>query len=112
MRRKKEDKRVLIPRNNQSNPRRQKKQRKKGKHNGRFLFIVIVALVAFVIGAGIGISFTFDDGSNGPEWKNVTKEMTTNVSHNPVGYDIEEDHVDFNDNETLEKLNITSEPSY
>ena len=112
MRRRKDDKRVLIPRNNQSPPRRQKRQRKKGKHNGRFLFIVIVALVAFVIGAGIGISVTFDDGSDGPEWENVTKEMTTNVSQDQVIYDIEEDRIDFNDNETLEKLNITSEPSY
>ncbi|WP_458455772.1 hypothetical protein [Methanobrevibacter sp.] len=112
MRRRNDDKRVLVPRNNQKNPRRQKRKSHKGKHNGRFLFIVILALVAFVIGAGIGISFTFDDGSDGPHWKNVTKEMTTNVSQEPVYFDIEEDRVDFNDNETLEKLNITSEPSY
>ncbi len=73
---------------------------------------MILALVAFVIGAGIGISFTLDDGPDGPHWQNVTNEMTTNVSQEPVYYDIEEDRVDFNDNETLEKLNITSEPSY
>lgn len=114
MRRKKDDKRVLIPRNSQYNQQRQRNMRKKRKHNKRLVLFVIFALVAFVIGAGIGISFTLDDGdSNGLHWKNVTKEMTTNVTHKePVYFDDIEDHVDYNDNETRTKLNITDEPSY
>ena len=113
MRRRKDDKQVLIPRNRQNNHRRQKRVRQKGKHNGKFLLIVIIAIVAFVIGAGIGITLSFDDGSSdGPHWENVTKEMTTNVSHNDVSYDDELDRVDYNNNETRAKLNISDEPSY
>ncbi|AMD17085.1 hypothetical protein TL18_03030 [Methanobrevibacter sp. YE315] len=114
MRRKKDNKRVLIPRNQMNahqNQRNARKKKKKG--SGKLLFLMILALVAFVIGAGIGISFTLDDSSEGAHWENVTEEMT-NLSNNTdsIDYDVELDRVDYNDNETIAKLNLTTEPSY
>lgn len=78
------------------------------------LLVIIVALAAFVIGAGIGISLSFDDGQDdGPHFENVTKEMTTNLNDTePIVFDEEADDIDFNDNETLTELNVTEEPSY
>ena len=66
------------------------------------MFIVILALVAFVIGAGMGVSLSFDDGSDGqPHFENVTKEMTKNVNNtSSVIYDKEVDDIDFNENTT------------
>ena len=136
MRRKKDDKRVLVsPRDaRKNNSRRQKirrpinnsrnnsrnynrnNTRNKRKRSGLTVFLMILALVAFVIGAGIGISLSFDDGSDdGPHWVNVTEEMTTNLNDTePVYYDSSLDDIDFNSNETLTELNITAEdmPSY
>ena len=125
MRRKQDDKRVLRPGNGrqntskrkirrshkrdsinrqlvsrrQSNNRRPKKQRKR---SGAFVFMMIVALVAFVIGAGVGVSLSFDDGSDdGPHYENVTKEMTSNLnSTDQVYFDQDADNVDFNENGT------------
>lgn len=119
MRRKKNNsKQVLIPRNRQPVQKRQRRGngRRKKKTSGVSLFIIIIALVAFVIGAGIGISLSFDDGSDdGPHYENVTKEMTTNLNDTePIYFDKEVDGVDFNDNQTLTELNITDDvtPSY
>lgn len=122
MRRKEDDKRVLIsPRDiSQNKPKRQirrnprNNQRKQRKRSGKTIFLLILALLAFVIGAGIGISLSFDDGSDdGPHWVNVTKEMTTNLNDTePVYFDSELDDVDFNSNETLTEFNLTDEPSY
>ena len=33
------------------------------------MFLVILALVAFVIGAGMGVSLSFDDGDDGQEYR-------------------------------------------
>lgn len=119
MRRKKNDKRVLIsPRDNRNHPRsrnRRYNQRKPRKTNGITLILMILAIVAFVIGAGIGVSLSFDDGSQdeSPHVQNVTKEMTTNLNDTePIYYDELEDNIDFNDNETLSELNVTQGPSY
>ena len=124
MRRKKDDKRVLIsPRENRKKTSRRQKRmkstprtRNNHKRSRRTVFLMILALVAFVIGAGIGISMSFDDGNDdGPHWVNVTKEMTTNLNDTePVYYDSEVDDVDFNSNDTLTDYNITAEdmPSY
>ena len=85
----------------------------KSKRSGITVFLMILALIAFVIGAGIGISLSFDDGDDGPQWVNVTKEMTSDLNNSePVVFDSEVDSVDYNDNETLSELNITNEPSY
>lgn len=123
MRRKKDDKRVLVsPRDTRKSKssRRQKRRvpqrnvRQSPKRNGVTVVLVILALIAFVIGAGIGISLSFDDGNDdGPRWINVTEEMTTNLNDTPhVYYDTELDDVDFNDNATLTELNVTTEPTY
>ena len=129
MRRKKDDKRVLVsPRDNrQKKSRRQKIRRSKSnpmpynkpkstsKRSRRTVFLMILALVAFVIGAGIGISLSFENNSDdsGPQWVNVTKEMTSDLNDTePVIYDQEADDIDFNDNETIAELNLTTEPGY
>ena len=132
MRRKKDDKRVLVsPRDARKNKSRRQKIRRptsnsrnnnrttprnKRKRSGLTVFLMILALVAFVIGAGIGISLSFDDGSDdGPHWVNVTEEMTTGLNDTePVYYDSELDDIDFNSNETLTELNMTAAdiPSY
>lgn len=125
MRRKKDDKRVLIsPRDkNQKPSRRQKRMkssnmpRKKHKRSSLTVLLMILALLAFVIGAAIGISLSFDDdgSDDGPHWVNVTKEMTTNLNDTEhFYYDREVDNVDYNDNKSLEELNITvnDTPSY
>ncbi|WP_292887139.1 hypothetical protein [Methanobrevibacter sp. UBA212] len=122
MRRRKDDKRVLRSGNGRQNtsnrkfgrnkskfvnrpsaPRkqRQRKPKQPRKSSGTLMFIVILALVAFVIGAGIGVSLSFDnDDSSQPHYENVTKEMTENVSANEVTYDKAVDGKDFNENGT------------
>ena len=127
MRRKKDNKRVLVsPRDNrQKNSRRKIRRssstpiprsnpRNKTKRSRRTVFLMILALLAFVVGAGIGISLSFDNGDDdGPHWVNVTKEMTTDVNNTePVIYDYDEDYIDFNDNETVNELKLTTEPGY
>lgn len=65
------------------------------------MLLVILALVAFVIGAGMGVSLSFDDGSDDqPHFENVTKEMTKNVNNTTVTFDKEVDGIDYNENET------------
>ncbi|MBR4448117.1 MAG: hypothetical protein IKS50_06810 [Methanobrevibacter sp.] len=62
---------------------------------------MIIALIAFVIGAGIGVSLSLSDGSDdGPHYENVTKEMTSNVNQTDDVYlfDADVDRVDYNEN--------------
>ncbi len=131
MRRKKDDKRVLV------SPRETRKEANKrqllGNRNRRIrnannynnnvkksktskitLFLMIFALVAFVVGAGLGMIWNAEDNTHeAPHWINVTEEMTTNLNDTePVYYDASVDDVDFNSNQTLTELNATSEPSY
>ena len=131
MRRKKDDKRVLRPgngrqknsskrrirRNNKnalpsrpviSKPSNYGPVRKKRKASKGLMIVMIVALVAFVIGAGIGVSLSFDDGSadDGPHYVNVTKEMTSNLNDTEdVYFEKNVDDVDFNENQTSQ-LNV------
>nr|WP_294998236.1 hypothetical protein [uncultured Methanobrevibacter sp.] len=125
MRRKKDDKRVLRSGNGRQNasPRKirriknrnsynnrqflpgrpvNRKNKKKRKASGGVVLIMIIALVAFVIGAGIGVSLSFDDGSDeGPRFENVTEEMTAGLNETqPISYDKEVDAIDFNENVT------------
>jgi flagellar basal body-associated protein FliL len=125
MRRKKDDKRVLIsPReqrkkNNRNLPKMPRRNNNNARHNvnkskrnGITVLIMILALVAFVIGAGIGISLNFEDNSqdDGPHWVNVTEEMTTNLNDTePIYYDQQLDAVDYNSNQSLEKYNVTND---
>lgn len=86
------------------NPRRAKKKR---KTSGFVVLIMIIALAAFVIGAGIGVSLSFDDGNDeGPHFENVTREMTTGLNNtSQVIYDKEVDSIDFNENMTSQLSN-------
>lgn len=79
------------------------------KNDGKIVLILIFALVAFIIGAGIGVTMGFDDGNgdkNESHIENVTVEMTTNLSEadNAVSYDKEVDGVDFNNKEEVANL--------
>lgn len=140
MRRKKDDKQVLIPRsspNHVSNRNKRRSGRNRNSRNTRnsrnnrinrnnrynngqrkkrsklTLFLMILAIIGFVVGAGIGVSLSFDDGDDGPHIENVTKEMTTNLNETPdFSYDKEVDAVDFNSNQDVEEFNLTVEPSY
>lgn len=83
---------------NSVNPRN---RRNKKKRSNKLVFLMILALVAFVIGAGIGVSLSLDDGSDeGPHYENVTKSMTTNLNDTEAVYFNESDDVDYNENET------------
>lgn len=129
MRRKKDDKRVLRPGNGSSTRKRRKynkrvfnsnnnrrptlpkKQNIKGKRSGKTVLVVIIALVAFIIGSGIGITLSLDDGSadNTTHIENVTVEMTSNLNDsNSVIYN-ESDQIDYNENQSL---GILREPDY
>ena len=131
MRRKKDDKRVLVsPRDNRNANKRQKIRRnrnkrirnannynntsKKSKTSKITMFLMIFALLAFVVGAGLGIFWNLEDNNHdAPHWINVTEEMTTNLNDTePVYYDASVDNVDYNNNQELEELNVTIEPSY
>ena len=124
MRRKKDDKRVLRAGNGQqkssrkirrrnnarkfSQPKRppinNRRPKPKRKANKSLVLIMIVALIAFVIGAGIGVSLCFDDGADeGPHYKNVTKEMTSNLNNTDEVYTYNDDvdRVDFNENSSM-----------
>lgn len=84
---------------NSVNPRT---RRNRKKRSNKLVFLMILALVAFVIGAGIGVSLSLDDGSDeGPKYENVTKDMTTNLNDTEeVYFDKTTDDVDYNENET------------
>ncbi|WP_407415702.1 hypothetical protein [Methanobrevibacter sp.] len=141
MRRKKDDKRVLIPGNSQKHASNRKKSRRifgrnqnnrssrnnrinrnnryndkpKKKRSKLTLFLMILALVGFVAGVGMGISLSFDDSSDdGPHIENVTKEMTTNLNDTEkIVYDPDFDALDYNSNQDVVEYNLTEvEPSY
>lgn len=122
MKRKEDDKRVLFSPNSNRSRRSNKRKRpqfkprsqsrKPRKWGNIIVFLIILALIAFVLGVGSGISLTFEN-DNGPQWENVTEEMTTNLSDvENFTYDSEVDNVDYNSNDTLTELNVTVEPSY
>ena len=51
------------------------------KNDGKIVLILIFVLVAFIVGAGIGVTMGLDGGNNDKNEthiKNVTVEMTTN----------------------------------
>ena len=114
--RQKRSKRQRIRRNNRNPPMKSsRRNHPPHKRSGITVFLMILALVAFVIGAGMGIALSFDDGSDDePHIENVTKEMTTNLNDTePIYFDEDLDAVDFNDNQTLEEFNVTDDaPSY
>ena len=101
--------RPIIPRGRpRGQPRDQfggrpiRKTRQKRKASKGLMLVMIIALVAFVIGAGIGVSLSFDDGTDeGPKYVNVTKEMTSNLNETQeVYFEKNVDDVDYNENVT------------
>ncbi len=130
MRRKKDDKRVLRSGNGRQNAPRRKirggnvnklknrpvmhrnphtgRARNKRKSSKAVMAVMIIALIAFVIGAGIGVSLSFDNGGDddGPHYENVTKEMTSNLNDTEdIYYDKNVDGIDYNENSTSQ-LNV------
>lgn len=68
------------------------------KNDGTMVVFMIIALIAFCIGAGIGVSMSISDDSgdavnNTTHVENVTHEMTTNLNdtNSDVVYDSEVD---------------------
>jgi hypothetical protein len=133
MSRKKDNKRVLIPRGKRQSgsmrkrrndynsmpvqPRRNdyfhsggygRHQPQKKKPNGVLIAAVIIALIAFIIGAGIGVSLSFDapiiKDSPSQHYENVTGQMSggnVNQSNTTVYFDDDLDTVDYNANKTF-----------
>ena len=99
-------------RNNPARPNMPKKQKKRSK---KTVLIMIIILVAFVIGAGMGVLMSLDDGTDNNEThvQNVTKEMTSNLNNtsNQVIFD-EEDAVDYNENQSSGILGAEDNPYY
>ena len=137
MRRKDDDKRVLTGRPDNNNtksrrrfrnrqnqnqflPARQNRQQfnrrnqRQRKANKMLILLLVIALAAFVIGAGCGVFMEFEQSNNStPEYENVTVEMTTNLNETPdFYYDKDLDGVDYNNQEDLNKLNITNETQF
>lgn len=116
-RRRNDDKRVLKPRNNRPPVNRRRRRsfnsNNQNKASKRTMLFIIIALIAFVIGAGIGISMAIggdsDDLGDEESFENVTVEMTSNLNNTTVidHYDSPED-IDFNNPEDIVKYNLTN----
>lgn len=117
-RRRKDDKRVLKSRYNppphkrgRRNQNRYGQPRKPRKTSKTTLFLIILVLVAFVVGAAIGVSMAlgvFDD-NNETHFENVTVEMTTNLNDvNQTEFDYDVDQIDYNDKQDIKEYNLTS----
>lgn len=90
-----------------------KKQKKRSR---KTVLLVILVLFAFIVGAGIGILLSFDDGTedvkNETHYENVTVEMTTNLNKSKAVVFDESDRVDFNQNKTSQILDVEKNPYY
>ncbi|MGX8693295.1 MAG: hypothetical protein ACSW71_00160 [Methanobrevibacter sp.] len=111
-RRKRNDKRVLKPRYTSPPPRTKRrgrnKPRKPRKASGTTLFFIVLVLVAFVIGAGIGVSMALGGSDdNETHVENVTAEMTNNLTKNHADFDYDMDTIDYNNQSDIEEYNIT-----
>ncbi|MEE1157139.1 MAG: hypothetical protein U0K80_06965 [Methanobrevibacter sp.] len=81
------------------------------RNEGILALIMIIALIAFVIGAAIGITFSFGEhdknataeNNNTTHFENVTVQMTSNLNNknNSVEYDYVADTVDYNANYSM-----------
>jgi hypothetical protein len=100
------------PRNNDKIHRRNSygSPKKQNKTSKTTMLIMIVALLAFVIGAGAGVSMALGGGNNDtPQYENVTVEMTTHLNNtDEVYFDEEADHIDFNNKEDVNQYNLTN----
>lgn len=133
--RRKDDKRVLRPGNkppkkrsilsrggNRSSRSNWNRLNDRNRFNGRnppkprnkkMVLFMIMALVAFIIGAGVGVSLTFENEQPEVHVENVTVEMTTNLTNDTdIVYDEQTDAVDYNNPESLEQYNNTVGEGY
>lgn len=108
------------PQNNQrfgrnSNPRNNERIRmrnapkKQKKASKTTLIIIVIALIAFVVGAGAGISMALGGDEEAPQFENVTVEMTSNLSDVDEVYFDSNDSIDFNDADYIKQNNLTSQ---
>ena len=124
-RRKEKDKRVLKSRYNQ--PPKQKRRIRNNSWNRNYygpkrqsktskttMFLIILALIAFVVGAGAGVSMalgSFDDknATEGVHVENVTVEMTSNLNKKNISvYDYEYEGRDYNNQADIAQYNLTN----
>ena len=116
-RRRKKNKRMVLksPRDNR-HPRHMQQRRlpkvKAGKTSKTTMLLMIIALVGFVVGAGIGISMALGDSSSSDsgevQFENVTVEMTTDLNNTTSDiYDEELDDIDYNNKEDISQYNLT-----
>ena len=63
---------------------------------------MIIALIAFIIGAGVGISLNMNNtaSDDAPHYQNVTKEMTNNLTSNEKIQSSSDDSKDYNENQS------------
>ncbi|MBQ9026108.1 MAG: hypothetical protein IJ104_07025 [Methanobrevibacter sp.] len=86
------------------------------RNEGIIAFLMILALVAFVIGSAIGITVSIEkheNETNPPNVthvENVTVEMTSNVNNHSdeINYDYDLDKVDFNENYSTEEFTVNN----
>ncbi|MBR0271989.1 MAG: hypothetical protein IJQ68_08390 [Methanobrevibacter sp.] len=87
------------------------------RNEGIIAFLMILALVAFVIGSAIGITVSIEKHENEtnpqndtPQIENVTVEMTSNVNNHSddFNYDYDLDRVDFNENYSVEEYTVNN----
>lgn len=79
------------------------------------MIIIIIALLAFVIGAGIGISMAINGPSNnntvvedGMTFENVTVQMTSDLNGSGKGFvDDGVYNIDYNNAEDVAEYNLT-----
>ena len=140
MRRKKDDKRVLRAGNGRNNKRNRRtpnlsfkrknnngprnrntmpyqRVKKQKKRNRKTVLLMILVLLAFVIGAGMGVLMSFDkeaaDNSTETQIENVTVQMTSHLNEsNDLGYDEYYDQVDYNENQSSGILGAEDNPYY
>lgn len=82
------------------------------RNQGIIAFLMILALIAFVIGSAIGISVSISEHDNQSKEnntthvENVTVEMTSNLHKNDtVEFDYDLDNIDYNENQSMEQFN-------
>lgn len=122
-RRKQKDKRVLKSRYSQPPKQKRKKRiksrnrnpykpRRESKTSKTTMLLIILALIAFVAGAGFGVSMAlgvFDDDSNDTvHVENVTVKMTTNLKNKSADIYYDDDKVDYNSPEDIAEYNLTN----
>ena len=85
--------------------------KKQNKTSKTTLIIMIIALLAFVVGAGAGVTMALgSDHNDTPQYENVTVEMTTHLNNSDgVYFDEIEDHIDFNSKEDVSQYNLTNQ---